>query len=209
MKTVARLTVAGTIHRPDISGSVCRIDVPSADVARVFGRKGRVPIVATFGNGHHFRTSLTPMRGTHILPVNAEMRRIAGLAEGANVSVTLAEDIEERTVEVPDDLAAALATAEMRDVFDGMAYSHRKEWTRALDDAKRPETRKKRISDCVAAMRAWREQIGNALAIIWGIVSRTCPPASRAARDARLERLHRSHEFVDRRLCVAEEHRRV
>jgi hypothetical protein len=34
-----------------------------------------------------------------------------------------------------------------------MAYSHRKEWTRALDDAKRPETRTKQIADCVVAMR--------------------------------------------------------
>jgi hypothetical protein len=50
-------------------------------------------------------------------------------------------------------LAAALETAGMRDVFDRMAYSHRKEWTRALADAKRPEIRIKRISDCVAATR--------------------------------------------------------
>ena len=153
MKAVPSLTLAGTIHKPDMPGTVCRIDVPSVDVARVFGRKGRVPIVATFANGHSFRTSLTPMRGTHILPVNAEMRGSANLAEGDHIEVTLAEDRDERTVDVAGDLAAALETAGMRDVFDRMAYSHRKEWTRALADAKRPETRKKRISDCVAAMR--------------------------------------------------------
>jgi hypothetical protein len=153
MKAVPSLTVAGTIHKPAMPGTVCRIDVPSVDVARVFGRKGRVPIVATFANGHSFRTSLTPMRGTHMLPVNAEMRGIAGLAEGDRVEVTLAEDVEERTVDVADDLAAALETAGVRDIFERMAYSHRKEWTRALDDAKRPETRTKRIADCVVAMR--------------------------------------------------------
>jgi hypothetical protein len=164
MKTVPSITLAGIIHKPDVSGAVCRIDVPSADVALVFGRKGRVPIVATFANGQSFRTSLTPMRGTHILPVNAEMRGIAGLAEGEHVTVTLAEDVEERTVDVPGDLAAALATAGVRDVFEGMAYSHRKEWARALDDAKRPETRTKRISDCVAAMRE-RAARGSATAL--------------------------------------------
>jgi hypothetical protein len=153
MKTVPTITVAGTIHRPEISGTVCRIDVPSADVARVFGRKGRVPVVATFANGHSFRTSLTPMRGTHILPVNAEMREIAGLTEGERVSVTLSEDCEERTVAVADDLATALSAAGVRGAFDRMSYSHRKEWARALEDAKRPETRTKRIADCVAAMQ--------------------------------------------------------
>ncbi len=153
MKTAPTIAVTGTIRRPDVSGAVCRIDVPSADVARVFGRKGRVPVVATFSNGHSFRTSLTPRRGTHILPVNAEMRGIAGLAEGERVSVTLSEDVEERTVEIADDLAQALSAAGVRGIFDRMSYSHRKEWARALEDAKRPETRVKRIADCVAAMR--------------------------------------------------------
>jgi hypothetical protein len=153
VKTVTTLTVDGKIHKPDVPGAVCRIDVPSSVVASTFGRKGRVPIVATFANGHEFRTSLTPMRGTHVLPVNSEMRSIAGLAEGEFVTVSLREDVAERTVEVADDLAVALATAGVRDVFDGMAYSHHKEWARALDDAKRTETRMKRILDCVAAMR--------------------------------------------------------
>ena len=157
MKTKATLTVAGEIHKPERSGAVCRIDVPSSVVASTFGRKGRVAIVATFPNGHSFRTSLMPMRGTHILPVPAEMRGIAGLAEGARVEVALSEDLAERTLELPDDLAGALTTAAVRDVFDRMPYSHRKEWTRAVDDAKRPETRAKRIADCVAATRSRAE----------------------------------------------------
>jgi len=60
------------------------------------------------------------------------------------------------TVDVPDDLAAALAKGGVRDAFDAMAFSHRKEWVRAVQDAKRPETRTKRIADCVAAMRTRR-----------------------------------------------------
>jgi hypothetical protein len=163
METVpSSLTLAGTIHKPDVAGTVCRIDVPSADVARVFGRKGRVPIVATFANGHSFRTSLSPMRGTHILPVNAEMRGIAGLCEGDHVTVALVLDVGERTVDVADDLAAALSAAGLRRIFDQMSYSHRKEWARALDDAKRPETRAKRVADCVSAMR---QRVANTAAI--------------------------------------------
>jgi uncharacterized protein YdeI (YjbR/CyaY-like superfamily) len=60
---------------------------------------------------------------------------------------------EERTVDVPDDLAGALGDAGVRDAFDAMAFSHRKEWVRAVQDAKRPETRTKRVAECVAAMR--------------------------------------------------------
>ncbi len=63
-------------------------------------------------------------------------------------------DTEERTVDVPDDLGRALDKAKIRAAFDTMAFSHRKEWVRAVQDAKRPETRVKRIADCVAAMRS-------------------------------------------------------
>ena len=67
----------------------------------------------------------------------------------------MADEIErETTVDVPDDLARALEAARTRTAFDAMAVSHRKEWVRAVQDAKRPETRLKRIADCVAAVRA-------------------------------------------------------
>jgi hypothetical protein len=190
VKTVPAMTVSGTIHKPDVSGAVCRIDVPSPDVARVFGRKGRVPIVATFANGHSFRTSLTPRHGKHILPVNAEMREIAGLTEGESVSVTLSEDCKERTVEVSDDLAAALSATGMREVFDRMSYSHRKEWSRALEDAKRAETRVKRIADCVSAMQ---QRAATAAARIRSAprIDATSQEVVEAIRDARRARATR------------------
>lgn len=58
-----------------------------------------------------------------------------------------------RTVTTPDDLAVALDAARVRAAFEAMSVSHRKEWVRAIEDAKRPETRTKRIDECVAAMR--------------------------------------------------------
>jgi uncharacterized protein YdeI (YjbR/CyaY-like superfamily) len=61
---------------------------------------------------------------------------------------------DERTTDVPAELAQALDGAQVRAAFDVMAPSHRKEWVRAVLDAKRDETRAKRIADCVAAMRA-------------------------------------------------------
>jgi uncharacterized protein YdeI (YjbR/CyaY-like superfamily) len=69
---------------------------------------------------------------------------------------TTVEKPAERTVDVPDDLSRALDGAGMRAAFDAMAFSHRKEWVRAVQDAKRPETRTKRIAGCVDAMRARR-----------------------------------------------------
>ncbi len=133
----------------------CGIRVETADVVRWFGRKSRVPVVATI-NGYTYRSSLSPMGGCHMLPVAAPVRAGARVAGGDRITLTLREDTEERTIEVPDDLANALATAKLREVFDAMGFTHRKEWVVAVQDAKRPETRAKRISDCIAAMRARR-----------------------------------------------------
>jgi Bacteriocin-protection, YdeI or OmpD-Associated/Domain of unknown function (DUF1905) len=133
--------------------AACGIRVETADVGRWFGRKSRVPVVATI-NGYTYRSSLSPMGGCHMLPVAAEVRAGAHVAGGDRVTLTLREDTAERTVDVPDDLARALDGAGVRAAFDAMAFTHRKEWVRAVEDAKRPETRTKRIADCAAAMRA-------------------------------------------------------
>jgi hypothetical protein len=153
MKTIDGMQVTSTIERPDAAGAVCRIKVPSDEVESAFGRGGRVAVAATFANGYTLRSSLMPRGGAHMLPLSADARAAANVAEGDRVTVTLREDLELRTVEVPDDLGAALDAAHLRSAFEAMSVSHRKEWTRAIDDAKRPETRIKRIADCVTAMR--------------------------------------------------------
>lgn len=156
MEPVRETTVLATIEKPNASGAVCRINVSSADVLTVFGKRGRVPVVASFAGGFAFRSSLMPRSGIHYLPLSAEVRVAAGLAEGERVTVTLREDTSPREIDVPTDLHSALRAAGSGPfaAFEAMSYSHRKEWIAALADAKRPETRAKRIADCVAAMHA-------------------------------------------------------
>ena len=146
------ISLDATVEKSDESAA-CAIIVPTADVVRWFGRKSRVPVVATM-NGYSYRTSLSPMGGCHVLPVSATVRAGASVGGGDRVTLRLREDTAERTVDVPGDLAKALAAAKLRDTFDAMAFTHRKEWVLAVQDAKRPETRTKRIADCAAAMRA-------------------------------------------------------
>ena len=54
-----------------------------------------------------------------------------------------------RDVKVPEDLAAALKAAGARSAFDALAYTHRKEHVRAIEDAKKPDTRARRIEQAV------------------------------------------------------------
>jgi hypothetical protein len=82
--------------------------------------------VATI-NGYVWRTSLAPMGASHVLPVNADVREGAGVNAGNVVSLSVQEDLAERNIDAPDDLAAALSAAGVRTRFDAMAFTHRKD----------------------------------------------------------------------------------
>jgi hypothetical protein len=116
------------------------------DVLRVFGSKARVPVHGTI-NGFPFRTSIMPEgNGAHYMAVTREMQKGANAAAGDTVQVTMAIDSEERTVPVPEDLKAALAAAPQAEAtFAGLAYSHRKEYVDWIEQARKPETRARRI----------------------------------------------------------------
>src|SRR5271156_3974216 len=81
---------------------------PPFDVVKVFGTRARVPIRGTI-NGFPFRSSLMPMGGCHMMPVNKTLCRGAGVQPGDLVEVVMERDEEERTVAAPPELARELA----------------------------------------------------------------------------------------------------
>jgi uncharacterized protein YdeI (YjbR/CyaY-like superfamily) len=89
-----------------------------------------------------------------MLPLSQEHREAAGVQAGDVVEVTLELDTEPRTVDVPDDLAAALAENGLRDAFDALAYSTRKEHVRQVESAKAEDTRQRRVAKIVASLQA-------------------------------------------------------
>ena len=112
------------------------------------------PRVTVTLNGYTFRSTIQVYGGQSGLPFHAEDREAAGVEAGDEVEVTMALDLEPRTVEVPDDLAAALAeTQDLRERFDALAYSKRKEFVRQVTSAKTQETRERRISKVVEQLK--------------------------------------------------------
>lgn len=94
------------------------------------------------------------MGGRFLVPLSAENRAAAGVAAGDEVDVGIALDIAPREVTVPADLADALAQDDdAREFFDSLAYTHRKEWVRWIEEAKRAETRNARVSKAVESLR--------------------------------------------------------
>lgn len=92
------------------------------------------------------------MGGENLVGLSRERRAALGVEAGDTVDVVIALDTAERTVEVPEDLAGALADAGLREAFDRLAPSHRKEHARSVTEAKRPETRARRVAAVVQAL---------------------------------------------------------
>jgi uncharacterized protein YdeI (YjbR/CyaY-like superfamily) len=84
-----------------------------------------------------------------------ENREAAGVAAGDQISVDIEPDAAPREVTLPPDLEAALDD-QARATYDGLSYTHRKEWVRWVEEAKKPETRAGRIEKTVAALREGR-----------------------------------------------------
>ena len=120
------------------------------EVVAALGSGRRPPVRVTLGD-HTYRTTVASMGGRFLIPVAAAVREAAGVAAGDELDVRIELDTEPREVAVPDDLAAALdARPGARERFDRLAYSHRKEHVRAIEEAKAPATRERRIAKAVA-----------------------------------------------------------
>lgn len=127
-------------------------EVPE-EVVDGFGAGRRPPVRITLNGGYSYRSTVARMGGRYLLPVAAEHREGAGISRGELIDVRLELDDAPREVPVPDDFAAAMAARPpARERFDALAYTHRKEHVRAIEEAKKPETRQRRIEKAVAML---------------------------------------------------------
>jgi Domain of unknown function (DUF1905)/Bacteriocin-protection, YdeI or OmpD-Associated len=102
------------------------LDVPAA-----FGR-ARAPVRGAI-NGQPFRSTVATYGGRYYLPVNRALRAAAGVAAGDAVVIELEADDQPRTVELPPDLAGALAAdPEAGAAFDGLSLTHQREYAQAV-----------------------------------------------------------------------------
>jgi hypothetical protein len=130
------------------------IQVPD-DVVEQLGSGKRPPVVVTIG-GYSYRTTVAAYTGEYWIPLAAEHREAAGVAAGDEIDVDLELDTAPREVTLPDDLAAAMDEP-VRAAYDGLSFTHRKEWVRWVEEAKKPETRATRIARTVEGLKAGRK----------------------------------------------------
>jgi hypothetical protein len=127
------------------------------DPKKRFG-KARAPVRGRV-NGTEFRTTVAVYSGVPLIGFNAQLRERAGIAIGDEVAVELELDDAPRTVEVPPALHQALDQhPEAKAAFEGLSYTHRKEYAEWIAGAKRDETRQRRLAKAIEMLRAGERQ---------------------------------------------------
>jgi uncharacterized protein YdeI (YjbR/CyaY-like superfamily) len=134
-------------------GPAAAVVLTDEQVAAIGEGAKRFPVRATV-NGYTWRTSVARMRGEFLVGLNKEVRTAAGVQAGDTVAAALELDTEPREVDVPDALAEALAGDEAaRAAFEELAFTHRKEYARWIAEAKRDETRQRRVGKALEMLR--------------------------------------------------------
>ena len=134
------------------NGSMCFIPL-TFDPQPVFG-KLRAPVKVTL-NGYTYRSTIAVMGGEFLLGVSAEVRERAGVKAGDELDVDLELDTAKREVKPPADLVKALKAAPPAwDRWRELSFTHQREYAESVQEAKKPETRRRRVEGAVKMVAA-------------------------------------------------------
>jgi hypothetical protein len=127
------------------------VEVPF-DAKEVFG-EARPPVRGTV-NGAPYRSRLAVYGGTTYLGLTKEVRSAAGIEVGSKVAVVMEGDDARREVDVREPLARALGRDNAaKAAFDKLAFTHRKEYAQWIAEAKREDTRERRVAKAIEMLR--------------------------------------------------------
>lgn len=118
----------------------------------IFGKKGQVKVKVWFDNAVFYRGSLVKMDGKHLIIITKPIRERLGKTFGDEVIIKLCQDTEERIIKVPDEVENLLKINNVWDIFSEKSYTFRKEHISSILQAKKEETKHKRIQKLMEAL---------------------------------------------------------
>ena len=134
-------------------GNTTGIEIPE-EVVLGLGRGKRVPVTVTV-NGYVFRNTTAFMGGKYLVGVSAAHREASGLKGGDVIEVTLEVDDAPRVVEVPPELADALAAdPDAAAAWAKLSYSHQRQHAEPIADAKSPEAKARRVAKTLELLKS-------------------------------------------------------
>lgn len=105
-------------------------------------------------NDYTYRSTVAFMGTRFMVGVSADVRAKSGVKGGDTLDVEIVLDTAPRVLDIPPDLAAALAAAPAAQAaFDNLSYSNKRRHTMPVEDAKAPEARARRIEKSVESLK--------------------------------------------------------
>lgn len=118
---------------------------------------GKAPPVRVTANGSTVAARVARMGGENLLGFSKKLRADLGVEIGDVLDVVITLDTEPREVKLPQALATAFdEDAAAKAAFEALAPSHRKEYARWIEEAKREETRRSRVEQTLQLLREGR-----------------------------------------------------
>jgi hypothetical protein len=148
-----KYTFTATIQAAPIGTGGAFVSFPY-DVEKEFGTRGRVPVHASINNIPYTGSLMQCGGPYHMLGILKSIREQLGKNLGDSVSVEVWKDEAVRTVDIPAEFAALLKKEKLLPVFEKLSYTHRKEYCRWITEAKKEETRARRLAKSVEMLRA-------------------------------------------------------
>jgi hypothetical protein len=134
-------------------GNTAGFRIPDETVDALGG--GKRPKVVVTVNGFTYRSSIARMGDEYLLGMSQDRRTEAGTEPGTVYDVELALDEAKRTVEVPPELAEALAAdPDAASTWATWSFTKQNQAALGLTGAKKPETRAARLEKTLAALRS-------------------------------------------------------
>ena len=127
------------------------------DVEEVYGMK-RVKVKAFF-DGYEYRGLIVNIgTGSHILGLTKEVRNSIGKNFGEIVQVAVEVDTEERIIESLPELNNFFKShSQEKEFFDSLSYTNRKEYVNWIKEAKKAETKERRINSAMDKLKQRRK----------------------------------------------------
>jgi hypothetical protein len=123
------------------------------DTWKEFGSKGKVPVKATFDDVPYTGSLMKYGHPLHMLGMLKAIREQTGKGPGDMVEVVVWKDEAVRSVEVPAKFEKLMKKEGLLPVFEKLSYTHRKEYCRWISDAKKEETRLKRLEKAIGMLK--------------------------------------------------------
>lgn len=114
---------------------------------------GKKPPVKVNVNGYEYQSTIASMSGYYLIPLSKEHRILSGLNGNDEVNVILTLESKDRNVDVPIELIQILNDNNLLELFEKQSYSARKEMVRLIVDAKKEDTKTKRLNQLINQLK--------------------------------------------------------